>query len=230
MTLARPVRLLLAALLAVFCAGAVAQEASVNPGINRHYENADFARWQKSFESPGREVFDKRGEILTATGVVPGMSVADIGAGTGLFTRLFAEHVGLKGRVYAEDISPEFVNAIRALAKEQGLANVETVLGTERDTKLPGASIDLAFVCDTYHHFEYPQSMLASIRNALKPGATLVVVDFERIPGVSSAWTLEHVRAGKETVIREIEAAGFRLAEDRRFLRENYFLRFVKPY
>lgn len=70
--------------------------------------------------------------------------------------------------------------------------------------------------------------MLASIHRALKPGGTLVVIDFERVEGRSSAWVLDHVRAGKEQVIREIEAAGFRLAADEKLLKENFFLRFTK--
>lgn len=70
--------------------------------------------------------------------------------------------------------------------------------------------------------------MLASIHRALKPGGRLVVVDFRREPGRSSVWVLEHVRLGKDEAIREIEAAGFRLIEDRDFLRENYFVKFEK--
>lgn len=81
---------------------------------------------------------------------------------------------------------------------------------------------------DTYHHFEYPQAMLRAIRATLKPGGTLVIVEFERIEGVSSKRVLEHVRAGKETVIKEVEAEGFKLIDDRKFMQQNYFVRFVK--
>lgn len=218
--------LALALPLALGAASLPAQERSVAPGINRHYENADFSRWQRSFESPGREVYDRRLDILAATGVRPGMTVADIGAGTGLFTWLFAGEVGPSGKVYAEDISREFADVIRELAREKRLGNLEVILGTERDAGLPEGSVDLAFLSDTYHHFEYPEAMLASIRGALKPGGKLVVIDFEKIPGESSAWVLGHVRAPKEVVVSEIEAAGFSLLEDRKFLRENYFLKF----
>ena len=221
--------LLLALPVAFGAVSAPAQEQSVAPGINRHYENADFSRWQRSFESPGREVFDRRLDIIAASGVRAGMTVADIGAGTGLFTWLFAGEVGPGGKVYAEDIAPEFVQALRELAREKGLGNVDVILGTARDTRLPAASVDLAFLSDAYHHFEYPESMLASIRRALRPGGTLVVIDFEKVPGESSAWILGHVRAPKDTVVREIQAEGFRLLEDRKFLRENYFLKFRPP-
>jgi len=196
--------------------------------INIPYENPDFEQWSAVFERPGREVYDRRHEIVEATGVWRGSVVADIGAGTGLFTRLFARHVGPPGKVYAVDISREFVKNILRTARAAGLANVEGIVNTQDDTLLPPDSIDIAFVCDTYHHFERPQAMLASIRRALRPGGVLIVVDFERVEGKSSAWVLEHVRTGRAEVIREIEAAGFRFAGEGDFLRENYFLKFVR--
>lgn len=207
----------------------LAQAPGASPEINRPYEQPDYQTWVERFESEGREIYDRRLDILRATGVKPGMHVADIGAGTGLFTRLFASEVGPTGKVYAVDISRPFVQNILRTAREQGLANVEGVVNSQNDTKLPPASIDLAFLSDTYHHFEQPQPMLASIRRALRPNGTLVVIDFERIPGKSSAWVMSHVRAGKETVVREVEAAGFRLIKDHdAVLEENFFLVFRK--
>ena len=105
-----------------------------------------------------------------------------------------------------------------------------SVLCSDRSVHLPPDSIDLAFVCDTYHHFEYPPATLASIRRALKPTGTLVVVDFERIPGKSREFILGHVRAGKEVFTREIVDAGFILMGevDMPLLEENYLLRFRK--
>jgi predicted methyltransferase len=204
-------------------------ETSVAPGINRAYENPDFGLWVHRFEREGREVFDKRHEILRALALRPGMVVADVGAGTGLFTRLMAPAVLPGGRVIAVDIAPEFVaNTVRS-AEAAGLGNVTGQLGTARETGLAPGSVDLVFTSDTYHHFEYPRSMLASIHGALRPGGTFIVIDFERIEGVSSPWILGHVRAGKETVIAEVEAAGCRLQEEHRgLLRANYFLRFTR--
>lgn len=217
-------------LVLALCLGApsFALEQSVHPGINAPFEHPNFQEWVERFEHEGREVYDKRAQIVDATGVQPGMVVADIGAGTGLFTRLFAPRVNPTGMVIAVDISKTFVENILRTSREQNLPNVQGVVNTPTDVALARESVDLAFVCDTYHHFEYPQSMLASIRRALKPNGTLVIVDFERIPGVSSSWVLDHVRAGKETVIAEIEAAGFKLIEDRPLLKDNYFLRFAK--
>jgi predicted methyltransferase len=200
-----------------------------DPAVNRPYLDPDYAQWVGRFERPGREVYDRREAIVTASGVKRGMRVADIGAGTGLYTLLFARAVGPAGQVYAVDISPTFVDNILRRARGEDLANVAVVVNTQNDTRLAPNSVDLAFVCDTYHHFEQPRAMLASIHRALKPGGALVVIDFERIPGKSSNWVLSHVRAGKEQTIREIEAAGFRLAADEKLLKENFFLRFTKP-
>lgn len=206
-------------------------EASVRPGINAEYMDGDVSKWVERFEHEGREVYDHRQPIVAQMGLKPGMAVADIGAGTGLYTKMLADAVGPRGAVYAVDIAPGFVEHIRARAAAEGLENVEAVLCTERSVELPAASVDVAFAIDTYHHFEYPQSTLASIRKALRPGGQWIVIDFERIPGVSSEWILNHVRAGRETVIAEIEAAGFKLLSEGNeapFLRQNYFLRFQR--
>jgi predicted methyltransferase len=224
----RSTLVLLAALLAFGGSPIAAKEQSVRPGINVPFERPSFQDWVERFEHEGREVYDQRHEIVEATEAAPGMVVADIGAGTGLFTRLFAPKVSPTGVVIAVDISKTFIDNILRTTREQNLRNVQGVVNTPTDVGLAPESLDLAFVCDTYHHFEYPQSMLAAIRLALKPGGALVIVDFERIEGVSSTWILGHVRAGKAEVIQEVEAAGFRLTEDRPLLKDNYFLRFIK--
>jgi predicted methyltransferase len=207
--------------------GLAAQEASVRPGINRHFTDPEFNQWVARFERPGREVYDHRYQIVAATGVGPGMVVADIGAGTGLFTRLFAAKVGDSGKVYAVDIAPAFVDNIVRISRAQGQRNVEGVVNSAKSVSLPPHSIDLAFICDTYHHFEYPRDMMASLHRALKPDGSVAIIDFRKIPGFSSPWVMGHVRAGEPVVVGEIEAAGFRLVEDRDFLTTSYFLRFV---
>ena len=229
-SLIRAVSLLYVLLAAVLCPPVLyAEEQSVRPGINRYYQNPDWQQWVNTFERQGREVYDKRYAIVEASGAQPGMTVADIGAGTGLFTRLFAERVGPEGRVYAVDISRPFVENVLRTAREQGLANVEGIVNSDRDVSLPPASVDLAIVVDTYHHFEYPATMLSSIHDALRPGGRLIVIDFRRHPSFSSRWVMGHVRAGKSTVIDEISRAGFRLLDEKSLLRTNYYLVFSKP-
>jgi predicted methyltransferase len=202
--------------------------AGADSAINRPYQDPDFAEWRARFERAGREVYDQRERIRAESGLEPGMAVADIGAGTGLFTLLFAPRVGHAGRVYAVDVSQVFIDNVLRRARERRLANVRGIVNTHADTGLEAGSIDLAFVCDTYHHFERPAAMLASIHAALRPGGRLIVIDFEREPGVSSAWVMQHVRADKRTVIREVEAAGFTLLREARFMRDNYFLEFAR--
>lgn len=202
--------------------------ALAQSGINAPFREPDYGQWRQRFETEGREVYDRRHDIVAATRARPGLRVADIGAGTGLFTRLFAEQVGEGGRVYAVDIAERFVLGILWRAREEGHGHVIGVQNDQSGVNLPAASVDLAFVCDAYHHFERPQAMLASIRRALAPGGTLVIVDFERIRGVSSDWILGHVRAGKDEFRREIESAGFRFVDEVKLMKENYFLRFAR--
>jgi SAM-dependent methyltransferase len=208
------------------------RKQSVKPGINQEFLRPELRveEWIGRFETESREVFTAREAIVAAAGLEEGMRVADVGAGTGLFTRLFSDRVGAGGWVFAVDISPKFAEHLARVADASKLANITPVLCADDSVLLPPESVDLVFVCDTYHHFEYPDATLASIRRALKPGGRLVVLDFERIEGVSREWTLDHVRAGKETFRAEIEAAGFEFAgeTDVEGLEENYFLMFRK--
>jgi predicted methyltransferase len=187
------------------------------------------AKFKKRFEGESREVYFRRGRITKAARIEPGMSVADVGAGTGLFMDLFSRAVGPEGKVYAIDIAPKLVDFMKERAAKRGYDNVEPRLCSEKSIDMPANSVDVVFVCDTYHHFEYPQATLASIHKALRPGGHLVIVDFERIPGKSRPWILGHVRAGKEVFSKEITAAGFELVEEPDLgLKENYLRRFIK--
>jgi len=223
-----PVRIifLLCGLLLVFSAAAL--EQSVRPGINNHFMDPDWQQWENTFERPGREVYDQRHAIITASKVHPGMAVADIGAGTGLFTRLFAVAVEPDGKVYAIDISSTFVDNILRTCHEQGLSNVTGIVNIPTDIGLPANAIDLAFITDTYHHFEYPQQTLASIHQALRSEGRVIIIDFRRDPRTSTNWVMGHVRGNQDQVIQELQTAGFRLVNDKPLMRTNYFLEFVK--
>jgi predicted methyltransferase len=222
-------RLLVGVVLACCVLGsAAAQEKSVRPGINKPFENPDVNEFLKKFEGESREIAAHAKEIVAACKLQPGMVIADVGAGTGLFTRKFAAEVGEKGKVYAVDIAPAFLRHIEKTCADAGLKNVETVLCDPFSTKLPKNSVDLIFICDTYHHFEFPQRTMQSIHDALRPGGRLVLIDFHRIPGKSREWIMEHVRAGQEVFVREITSAGFVVAGEEKFLKENYFVRFEK--
>lgn len=203
-------------------------EQNVNPGINSGYANPNVLQWRGVFERDGREIWDRRDDILRQLRLQPGDVVADVGSGTGFFTTLMAREVAPGGRVYTVDIAKNFVDATVQRAKDHGLTNVIGIVNDQKSVRLPPNSVDLVFVSDTYHHFEYPQTTLASIAEALRPDGELVVIDFIRIPGISSPWILGHVRAGEETFTAEIEAAGFELKERLGFMRTQYYLRFRK--
>ena len=207
--------------------------ASVRPGINDNFlaPDLDPAEWAGRFETESREPFAARHAVVAALGIEKGDAVADVGAGTGTHLHPFADAVGAGGRVFAVDLAPAFVARLRDRAAADRLTQVTPVLCSATDVMLPADSCDLVFSSDAYHHFEFPGRTLDSILRALKPGGRLAVLDFERIPGVSSDWVLGHVRAGKEVVRAEVEAAGFEfLAEpDVPGLEENYLLVFRKP-
>lgn len=184
----------------------------------------------KRFEIESREVFACREQILKSMQLEPGMGVADIGAGTGLYLGALSKSVGTEGRVFAVDISPNFIKHLRQRSRDEGLSNVEVVLCSDREVNLKPDSLDRAFICDVYHHFEYPQSSMASVYAALKKGGKLIVVDFERIEGKSREWLMGHIRAPKEVFQQEIVDAGFKFEEEVAVdgFVENYLLRFTK--
>ncbi len=205
----------LTALVVGFTAIAAAQQQSVKPGINDNFKDPDVDKYIAMFEGESREIYKHRNEIVDVVGLKPGMNVADVGAGTGFFSRMFAHAVAPQGTVYAVDIADNFVEHIGTMAKKENIANITASVCSERSVDLPENSIDVAFICDVYHHFEFPYASMASIHKALRPGGRVVIVDFERIVGVSNDWTLDHVRCGKGTVTDEVKDSGFDLVEEK---------------
>ena len=217
---------LVAAGLALAPSALLAQDQSLRPGINKVFSERDLDSWIAMFEGEDRDVYKRRDEIVRLLELEPGMDVADIGAGTGFFTILFAREVAPSGTSYALDITQQFVDHVTATAAELGLGNVKGVMNGARTTNLGANSIDVAFMADTYHHFEYPYEMLASIKQALRPGGRVVVVDLERVEGVTKPFVLNMVRAGKGTFTDEFRNAGFDLVEDIPFSDDDYILVF----
>ncbi len=215
-------------LLTALISAAHAQKESVKPGINKPFEDPQVDAFVERFEKEGREIYDQREEAVAACGIKEGMAIADVGAGTGLYTRLFATQTGAKGRVYAVDIASKFVDHVLKTSRQQGLNNVVGIVCKPDSAELPPDSVDLVFICDTYHHFEFPQSTMESIFRAVRPQGMICLIDFQRIEGVSSDWILGHVRAGKEVVRKEIENAGFEFVDEVQLFQQNYFLKFRK--
>jgi ubiquinone/menaquinone biosynthesis C-methylase UbiE len=193
------------------------QDESLSPGINERFkQQPDLSI--KQFDFTNRDPKQQQ-EILDACDLKPGMDVADIGAGSGVHARLFAEKVLPAGKVYAVDIIKEFLDHIEMTCREKNIKNVLCVLGSATSCNLKPSSVDVVFSCDTYHHFEYPFKMIASIREALRPNGKFVIIDFKD--------KSSHVRADSKTVIEEITKSGFRLIDSRDFSNMFFLARFV---
>ena len=157
---------------------------------------------------PEREREEAPDRALDAIGIKKGETIADIGAGVGYFTWRMAERVGPAGKVYASDIQPPMLEQLKKNVAARGLTNVVTVLGTEDDPKLPAGVLDLALLVDVYHEFSQPRSMLAKIRQSLKPSGRMILLEYRKEdPNVPIR--LEHKMTVQE-VRQEIEPEGFR--------------------
>jgi ubiquinone/menaquinone biosynthesis C-methylase UbiE len=190
-------------------ASQVAQKA------NEEYRTAT-ARSKAAFEMehPNRTSIERSADLAASLGIRPGDVVADVGTGAGYFLRYLVAAVGEQGRVLAEDIHPDFLRLVRRKITENRWKNVTAVLGTEKDPRLPAASLDVVLILDTYHHLDYPNEVLTALRRALKPGGRLIIVDFYRSrkhPGAADADLKTHVRADRDQVIGEVTANKFRL-------------------
>ncbi len=178
----------------------------------------------KNLDDPHRAERQNPEALVKLLGVRPGMTVADLGTGTGLMLPAFSAAVGPQGKVIAEDIFPDFLDK----AKKKSAANITYVLGTDRDPKLPAGAVDLAFVMDAYHHFDYPAEMLANIAKGLKPGGRLAIVDFYRRKGAMGAdrpdFPMEHIRIDMDDVVKEVAAAGFRVLSAKDYVPGSQFL------
>jgi ubiquinone/menaquinone biosynthesis C-methylase UbiE len=166
----------------------------------------DRERVAKTLSAEDRDSRQKTKELVAAMGLKPGMTVADLGTGVGYMLPYLSQAVGPEGNVFAEDIHDDFLDKAKATAEKAKLKNVRFFLGTERDPKLPEASVDAILTLDAYHHFDYPSEMLAGIRRALKDGGRLVLVDFYKRGFRDPA----HIRLDDDGVIKEVEANCFK--------------------
>lgn len=196
--------------------------AQVAATANKGYQTKEGRdRVAASLDDPHRDGRQKPLELIAAMHIKPGMTVADIGTGTGYMLPFLGRAVGVRGKVFGEDIQADFL----ARAKEKHVANAELILGTTTDPKLPPDSVDVALVLDVYHHFDYPAKMLAAIRNSLKPGAHLLIVDYYKAASPSPG----HIRLDRDEVAAEIEHNGFELLGKRDHIpKTQYMLTFEK--
>lgn len=171
-----------------------------------------------------RESEEHPDAALDGIGVAKGSTVADVGAGVGYFTWRLAQRVGPHGKVYANDIQPEMLARLKKNMAERGLTNVQAVLGSEDDPRLPPGKIDLVLLVDVYHEFSKPQEMLQKIRESLKPDGRLVLLEYRK-EDPSVPIRLDHKMTAQE-VRREVEAEGFRFDKNLTILPRQHVLVF----
>jgi len=160
-------------------------------------------------ERSERESEESPTKAVAQLGLKPGMTVCDLGAGTGYYTVRMSRLVGPSGKVYAVDIQPRMLELLGKRLASAGIVNIEPVLGAEADTKLPANSQDLVLLVDVYHEFSKPQDMLRSIHKSLKEDGRLVLLEFRKEdPNVPIR--LEHKMSLAE-VKAELEPEGFRI-------------------
>jgi arsenite methyltransferase len=187
---------------------------------HQHHPPHDAAEYAKILEDPQRDVWQLPQEVIMALSLQPQETIADIGAGSGYFTRRFARHAK---KIYAVDIDAKLLEMVRKNAP----ANVETVLAAPDDPKLPAASVDTIFFCDVLHHIENRPAYYAKLVKALKPGGRIVDIDFHKKP--TPFGPPEAMRLSEDEVIREFQAAGFRKTKSLDILPYQYFLTFQRP-
>jgi predicted methyltransferase len=197
----------LCAVLALTCAAA----AQVARQANTQYQTPDGRKVvAATLSAPDRDERQKPRELVKAMGITRGMSVGDVGTGIGYMVPFLSRGVGPNGRVFAEDIFEDYLAAAKMSADSQHLNNVVFIRGTDKDPKLPEASLDRVLVLDVYHHFDYPEAMLAGIHKALKPDGRLVIVEYyKNETAMPNGRALTHIRLNKPDVIKEVEANHF---------------------
>ena len=198
------------------CAVAFAQAAKeANKGYQTKEERAGLAA---SLDNPGRDATQRPAELVQSLGIRAGSTVVDLGTGPGYMLPYLSRAVGPSGRVIAEDIQTDFLDRARAKAAREDLKNVEFLLGTDADPRLTASSADLILVLDAYHHFDYPDRMLASFRRALRDGGRLAIVEYYKRRGSMEGdpdRALTHIRLDADDVIKEVEGGGFQLVSRR---------------
>jgi len=198
--------------------GQVAQEA--NSGYKTVEGRSGVAA---TLGASDRDKTQRPRDLVAAIGLQPGMTVADVGTGIGYMLPYLSEAVGPSGKVMAEDIFDDFL--AKAKERAQGLANVSFIQGAADNPRLPENSLDRILVLDVYHHFDYPEKMLAGFHKALRPGGKLVVVEYYKRPtAMANGRAMTHIRLDQPDVTKEIEANHFRQVSQREFNKDSQYM------
>ena len=212
--------LLTGILLASALSGQVAGPA--NSGYQTEQQRKTVA---SGLSDPARDAKQKPGELIRSMGLQPGMTVADIGTGIGYMLPFLSRRVGSEGKVIAEDIFDDFLASAKQHCASLKLSNVSFVKGTETNPNLPENRVDIALALDVYHHFDYPEKMLAAIHKSLKPEGKLVIVEYyKRQEAMAGGRALTHIRLDMPDVIKELEANHFHLIAEKEHVPDSQYL------
>jgi ubiquinone/menaquinone biosynthesis C-methylase UbiE len=200
-------------------------------GIGKFYMGREIAQVMGHLaagwlDRPEREKEEAPTKLMEVLNIQPGDAVADVGAGSGYFTFRLSERVGPKGKVYANDIQQEMLDIIGKRMKDKDVKNIELVLGTESDPKLPAGAVDLILLVDVYHEFEYPYEMTEAMVRALKPGGRLVFVEY-RLEDPEVPIKLVHKMTEKQ-VLKEMEPYPLRWVKTSELLPRQHIIIFEK--
>ena len=194
--------------------------ASAQKGHEHHPMPID--QYIDRLEDPKRDDWQKPEAVLKALNIREGQMIADIGAGSGYFTLRLARAVGEKGRVFAVDVEEGMVTHLQQRLAKENVKNVHAMRVPPHDPLLIDGSLDLAFVCDVYHHIEERDGYLRKLRKALKPDGRIVIIDFyQKETPVGPPMSM---RLSEETVQKELLAAGLKVTEKLTFLPYQYIL------
>jgi ubiquinone/menaquinone biosynthesis C-methylase UbiE len=177
-------------------------------------------------ESPDRDEWQQPEQVMDALGIAEGSRVADVGAGGGWFTVRLARRVGPNGRVFAQDIQPQMIEAIKRRVEREGMTNVTTVLGSTGDPRLPD-NLGAVLIVDTYPQVADPVALLKHVARKLAPNGRLGIVDFKR-DGAGGPGPPLAERLDPGAIKRDAAQAGLTLRSEETFLRYQYLLVFGK--
>jgi ubiquinone/menaquinone biosynthesis C-methylase UbiE len=200
------------------CAGSGAHE----PLVHR-FDHAE--HWSKEFDDPARDAWQKPAEVVAAMRIEPGMTVADIGAGTGYFEPHLSRAVGRDGKVLALDIEPDMVRHLRERVAREHLDNVRAEVVATSDPKLPAGTIDRIVIVDTWHHIPEREAYAMKLAEALAPGGTVTIVDFKKDAHHGPP---PHHRLAPETIVAELQKSGLSASVASLDLPEQYVVVGVK--
>jgi ubiquinone/menaquinone biosynthesis C-methylase UbiE len=179
---------------------------------------------RRAYEGGSRDEWQQPERVIEALALAPGARVADLGSGSGYFSRRLARTVGPQGRVYAVDVDPDMNAYLRQRVADEGLANVEVILGRFDDPLLPDGAVDLVLVVDTYHHLEDRTAYFRRLRADLAPGGRIAVIDYDERGGWFVRWFDHHT--DKAVLVREMAEAGYAVEADHAFLDRQLFVVF----